>query len=306
MKLKNILILTLIFPLLLFSGCNNMNNDEVDNNKEKVTFKTYNNERFGYYIKYPKNWPLESSQNSDGITFFKEDDTKNIKVYASNYMKDISEPYKNANNSNLTRKDVTLDSGIDATIIEGKVDNKYHYEMVTVKNSIEYHFLSKTSVDYYNKNKEVINSMVQSFNIKKSKDNSPSKLTKEKAINIENKFFDMIFDPETVEKSNEVKDYNTKKELISDASTIAEKKLVEDYVDNFYREENNKLYIIPKGGPARIIKESPYKIKKINDTTYEAIQNEQDQMRGKYKLTVEFKYLDGKWKIINRYFQPRE
>ncbi|MBS4538694.1 hypothetical protein GOQ27_09480 [Clostridium sp. D2Q-11] len=335
MKYKKTL-LTVIFIILLSItiGCNaeddvdmpddsqteeqpDENNDPKDNNSEEkdsknkdseenneITWKTYNNSRFEFNIKHPEKWPYEESQNGDGITFFKKDDSKDIRIYGSNYMKDISTPYKNADEKNLIKEDIILDTGIEATIIKGETDDKYHYEMVYINNNREYHFISLTSIEYYNKNKYTLDKMVNSFNIDMDNNNGAD-LTKEKAISIENEYMDRLF-PQREADSQKVKDFNSKEELINHISQIANRDLVKTYVNNYYKNQEDGLYIIAKGGPTRIYEDKPYELKKVDNEEYHLVQKTEDQLRGKYTFTVKFSYKNNKWIITDRIFEQRE
>lgn len=127
-----------------------------------------------------------------------------------------------------------------------------------------------------------------------------NELTKNQAIEIEKEFFNRVLNLKMIEETYEIVDYHSKEELINYVSEIADKKLAEAFVNSLYTEENGKLYIIPKGGPARILPDSPSELNKLDEKTFELIQEEEDMLRGPYRLTIEFKYLDDSWKMSNR------
>lgn len=129
--------------------------------------------------------------------------------------------------------------------------------------------------------------------------------TKEQAIEIEKEFFNRILNLEVIEATNEVVDFQSKEELIQYVFEVADKELATLFVDNTYTEKAGKLYIIPKGGPAILLPYSPYEFNKIDENTYEIVQDEEDMLRGPYRLTVEFKYLNNKWKMSNRKEESR-
>jgi hypothetical protein len=122
----------------------------------------------------------------------------------------------------------------------------------------------------------------------------------EKIMEIEQQFFSMLFRPETVENSNEVMNYQSKEDLINDISRIADRELVTKFVNQYYREEGNKLYIIPQGMPPQILSHSFYEFNQIDKNTYEIIQNEGNVMMGAYRLTVTFTNANNCWRMIDR------
>ncbi|MGO1470420.1 MAG: hypothetical protein ACTHW2_10405 [Tissierella sp.] len=147
------------------------NNDEDENkdddNLESIDFSKYLNARFGYSIKHPSSWEYREADNSDGITFFLDNDDIDIRVYGLHYMEDVSDPYINEQEKDLQRSKKTLDSGVDVTILKGQTEEGYHLEMVYLDDEdIEYHFLSKTSQKFYDENKDLIEKMIYSFDPK--------------------------------------------------------------------------------------------------------------------------------------------
>lgn len=123
----------------------------------------------------------------------------------------------------------------------------------------------------------------------------------EEIMEIEEQFISMLFRPEKAEEnSNELKNYQRKEGLINDVSQIAERDLVAEFVDKYYEEKGDKLYIIPQGMPAGILFQSFYEFNQIDDNVYEIVQDEADVMRGAYRLTVRFTNADNRWRMVDR------
>ncbi|WP_146206382.1 hypothetical protein [Streptohalobacillus salinus] len=275
--------------------------DNEPNEDQSYTWETYENERFYFTIDYPESWTFETAQNNDGITFLPENQEQDIRVYGAQYLEETSTPYANADHADLSQEEVTLTSGVEATIIEGEADGVYHYEMVVVENGLEYHFVSKTTPEYYQENQEVIQAMVESFAIlEDALEEDSVTLTEEKAFEIEDQFFDMLYTPETVGRTNEIENYQNKEALIDAVSEIANRSLAAEHVEGYYREEEGALYVVPTEGPAQLLADSPVEINEIDRHTYEVIQEEENALRGAYTLTVEFSWVDGQWKITDR------
>lgn len=315
MNKKFILLISIISILTLVVGCtvdenNNpppeepSNPSEEDENhvdEEPINWQEYTNNRFNFSIEYPETWAYNEAENGDGITFFVEDEDKDIRVYGTNYIEDISKPYENENKEDLKRTDINLDSGIKASIISGEIDEEYHYEMVYIEDKIEYHLIAQTSIDYYNDNKELIDKMVNSFNVKATE---TSELSKEEALELENEYIDRVF-PKTGDDSQKLVEYDTKEELIDYISEIANPHMAKQIVDNYYNKKEDGLYIIAKDAPTKIYPEKPYELDKIDDEKYNLVQSAEDNLRGKYKFTVEIVRKEDKWIINNRIFEKR-
>lgn len=124
------------------------------------------------------------------------------------------------------------------------------------------------------------------------KDNFPGEIPVEDLIN---EFSDrLIVD---TDDDYRVKDFKSKEELINNLSEIMNKEVAKDYVDIFYREDTDGVYLVPTEGPLLLNFDLPYELNKKDDTTYYAVQENETVLHGKYKLTILFKYSNEKWII---------
>jgi len=120
-----------------------------------------------------------------------------------------------------------------------------------------------------------------------------------KLLSLEEQFFDLFFRPET-DETGRVKAYDSKEDLLAAVTEIAERELVAPAVDEYYLEEDNKLYIIPQGMPPQIIPDQPYELRQVDEDTWALVQEAENEMMGAYKLTVEFTKVDGRWLMSGR------
>lgn len=128
-------------------------------------------------------------------------------------------------------------------------------------------------------------------------------LTETRALEIEAAFFDQLYTPETVGKTNEIKAYQSKEALIEATLAIASRELVAQHVDDYYREEEGLLYVVPKDGPAKLLSDLPVSINQVDEDTYHVSQQNENELRGPYILTVEFSWMDDAWKMTDRIFE---
>lgn len=304
------------------------NKDKTD----KIKWNTYNNERFDFNIKYPENFGYTEADNGDGITFLTGDKDSNISVYAAHIIDDVSDPFSALDKYDLKKELKELENGIEATILRGTVDSNYHYEVICISDDVEYHFLSITSVDYYIDNKDTIEEMANSFDVpinssnkdldtdyeidkdkdedvlnernnsKKENNNSSdnNEFTENNALSVYQDFLNRIYITYNTD-SDKVYNYNTKAELVDYISEVADRSLAQGYVDYYYSEQDDGLYMDAQEKTEEIDFSIPYKFNQIDYSNYELIQeanNEFDEP-GRYRLTVSFSYKNNQWIISN-------
>lgn len=141
-------------------------------------------------------------------------------------------------------------------------------------------------------------------NLESSNESGKEELIEEKAISLENEFMSRLF-VNLDEGTGKVKGYNNKEELIANLSEVTKKSIAESYVDDYYREREDGLYIIAKDKPVRIYTDTAYKLEKTSGN-YELIQEAENELRGKYKFRVKFTYKNNNWIISDRIFETIE
>lgn len=130
-----------------------------------------------------------------------------------------------------------------------------------------------------------------------------NEFTKEDAISIEDDFMARLFP----EKSDEglIEKFKTKDELVKSVSKRSEEYLAKSFVDTYYEESEDGLYIRPMDGPVRILKDEPMKLDKISKEEYELVQEGNSDLRGRYTFIVRFIKRDKEWIIKERKFEVK-
>lgn len=100
-----------------------------------------------------------------------------------------------------------------------------------------------------------------------------------------------------VEEDYKVKKFDSKQELVNHLSEITTKRLANQYVQEFYREEEGKLYIIPRDGPMWIDTSIPYRSQKISEDKYLVVQENENMLWGNYQVEVTLKQTTSQWII---------
>ncbi|MYL33806.1 hypothetical protein GLW05_09360 [Pontibacillus yanchengensis] len=99
--------------------------------------------------------------------------------------------------------------------------------------------------------------------------------------------------------NNKVKAYDSKNELIQSFQSISTTALAKEYVDFYYKEYNNGLYIIPTETPPWFNKEKEYQTKQLGNQHVMVIQENQSEMHGNYTIEIEFAYENDQWKMVS-------
>ncbi len=130
----------------------------------KQAFDQYVNGRYGYSIDYPTTWTAgEESDNGDGKILYVGNPDIDIRVYAANYMEDVSDPYHNED-KHVKRQRVMLDNGKEGTLVTGKEGDKIMYDMAYVsQNDVEYHFYAEVSPKFFEQNEKLLLSVAKSL-----------------------------------------------------------------------------------------------------------------------------------------------
>lgn len=116
---------------------------------------------------------------------------------------------------------------------------------------------------------------------------------------LEQQFKD-LFNFETEDGSDYLKDYDTKDEVQTAFENIMVPKLAEKLVNIFYVEENGDVRIIPQDSEKEIDTEQAYDLEEINSNHYKLSQTTTTDMHGTYTLTVDYIYESDKWIMANR------
>jgi hypothetical protein len=122
-------------------------------------------------------------------------------------------------------------------------------------------------------------------------------------LSLDEQFYTMLFQPDLIEGSEEVRNYNKKEELLLAVSGIVCREFAAPLVDEYYEEIDNKLYIIAQGAPMPLLPDYPMELHKVDEFTYKLVQNAADPMVGDYRLTVEFTKIENHWLMSSRWIE---
>ncbi|MBB6453396.1 hypothetical protein HNQ94_001845 [Salirhabdus euzebyi] len=129
-------------------------------------------------------------------------------------------------------------------------------------------------------------------------------LTEETIVAITDKFMDHLV--QEVDNNYQVVNYRSKEELANSFSSFSSLSLAKKIVDLYYKEHDNKLYIIPTETPPWFVHDQPYTKTEISKNHIEIVQTNSSDLYGNYKIKMQFKYIDDKGWTIEDVNYPKE
>lgn len=142
--------------------------------------------------------------------------------------------------------------------------------------------------------------LVNGTNIKfvsadKAEDNQTiEELTHEDIVDVTNQFKELLI--QDINESYRVINFNTKKELLNAFTQVTTKELAFNYVDYYYIEKEDGLYILPTEGPPGFIPGKDYSMVQLSETEFVIQQTNYSYIYGEYTLEINFTF-DTDWKI---------
>jgi hypothetical protein len=120
-------------------------------------------------------------------------------------------------------------------------------------------------------------------------------LSDEKIFSLTEAFIETLVQP--TDDEYRVKGFNQKKDLIAAFDEIATENAVKEFVDFFYQEKNNKLYIVPTELPPWFKKNQSFEVTEVDKNKILISQSNETELYGKYKVNIFFQRKGGDWVI---------
>lgn len=94
-----------------------------------------------------------------------------------------------------------------------------------------------------------------------------------------------------------VKGVSSKAQLIAQYAEIVSQEALQPYVDFYFEEDDNGLYIVPTELPPWFVSEMPYEMTQLDNGNIIVEQENDIELYGRYRVRVEFSAQDN-WKIV--------
>ena len=125
---------------------------------------------------------------------------------------------------------------------------------------------------------------------------SNPEITHKQITALTEQFMDILL--QEVDENYKVKTIATKAELMDQFEMVTTKETAKPYVDFFFDEKADGLYILPTEAPAWFNTDNQYDVIQLKDNKISVVQENNDEMYGDYTIAMEFTY-DRQWKITD-------
>lgn len=121
-------------------------------------------------------------------------------------------------------------------------------------------------------------------------------ITHEEITALTDKFMKRLV--QEVDHDYKVVHFDTKEALEVSFSDISKREVAAEYIDFYYEETVDGLYILPTETPPWFIEKNDYDVIQLDEDRVEVVQENETDLYGRYKITYEFSFdnNDG-WKI---------
>ncbi|WP_188453983.1 hypothetical protein [Virgibacillus oceani] len=122
------------------------------------------------------------------------------------------------------------------------------------------------------------------------------KPSQNEVIAISNEFEDLLV--QKADNNFKVINYRTKKDLLDSFAEIASRDVAAKYVDFYFNEKQDGLYVVPTELPPWLNEENNYDMIQLEKNKVKVVQTNKSNFYGDYTVAIEFTF-DSKWKITS-------
>lgn len=122
-----------------------------------------------------------------------------------------------------------------------------------------------------------------------------SGMTMEKAEKVLNLYKGTFM--EVINEGPQLEEYESKDEIIQYFSTIMTTEYAESLVDLYIKEENGELSVVATETPIWLQEDQEFDLEKVTDQEYYAVQNIDNQLRGKKEVTFTLVMEEDSWVV---------
>jgi|SRR5690625_4422022 len=131
--------------------------------------------------------------------------------------------------------------------------------------------------------------------LSKESEISRKMISHEQISTLTNKFMDMIV--QDIEEDYKVVHYTSKEGLLDDFQKVATREAAAEYVEFYFEERENGLYIIPTETPPWFVPDNSYDVIQLGNNQVMIKQVNQSPLYGKYSIQFDFTYSEEGWRI---------
>lgn len=136
--------------------------------------------------------------------------------------------------------------------------------------------------------------------IQKDLKDKESELSEGQVSELADTFMEILL--QDIDEKYKVVKYSTKEELFGEFDKVALRQAAEEFVDFYYTEETDGLYITPTQTPPWFMEENDYDMIKKDNGDVRVVQENYSEMTGIYTIQLDFTFDNG-WKISSVSYQ---
>ncbi|QKY69757.1 hypothetical protein [Lentibacillus sp. CBA3610] len=122
-------------------------------------------------------------------------------------------------------------------------------------------------------------------------------LSHDQIVSLTDQFMDTIL--QETDETNKVVQFDTKAGLLNEFTKITTKEVASGYVDFYFREESDGLYIKPTETPPWFQESNGYDMIQKDNKTMKVVQENTTALYGTYTIKLEFTWQENQWYITN-------
>lgn len=121
-----------------------------------------------------------------------------------------------------------------------------------------------------------------------------SSITHDQIVSLTDEFMEILV--QDVDENYKVINYDTKDELLHAFEQVTTRETAKPYVDYFYTQEADGLYILPTETPPWFIEGNAYDMIQLDKSQVKVVQENQTVFYDEYEIEIEFTF-EQEWKI---------
>ncbi|MFD1361421.1 hypothetical protein [Lentibacillus salinarum] len=129
------------------------------------------------------------------------------------------------------------------------------------------------------------------------KENVKHELSHAKVVKLTDQFMDMIL--QETDEANKVIHFDTKQAVLKEFENITTKDVASDYVQFYFHEASDGLYLKPTETPPWFHENHDYDMIRKDAGTVEVVQKNTTDLYGTYTVSIEFSWDNDQWSITN-------
>ncbi|SDM12503.1 hypothetical protein [Sediminibacillus halophilus] len=137
---------------------------------------------------------------------------------------------------------------------------------------------------------------VSQENVTSDTNEAASRLSHAQLVSLTEKFMDLLV--QETDENYRVMAYSSINELTDTFTKIAKPSVAKKYIDYYYEEKEDGLYLLPAETPPWFQSGAEYEMIESGDGTVKVVQDNQTDLHGSYTLELELTF-DDSWKITD-------